>query len=203
MTTSAKRCTGPCGLTKDLSEFSPNGKRNGRQYYRSACKDCKNDEQRARYQSDPESRSKTLASNARWARQHPDRKILANRQWEERNLLSLAAKQQRRRARKKAATVVPFTLDELLSSWADDDLYGCAFCGGPFEEIEHVVPICRGGEHSIANLVPSCVDCNRGVGGKGQRDPWEWLAERFPELKALLGDAQRQARQNGRYSPVA
>ncbi|WP_405927905.1 HNH endonuclease [Streptomyces griseus] len=91
-----------------------------------------------------------------------------------------------RRARKAAATIVPFTHDELMASWEDDGLYACVFCDGPFEEIEHILPLSRGGEHSIANLVPSCVDCNRGVGGKASRLPWEWLSERYPELAPIL-----------------
>ncbi|MCM2391724.1 HNH endonuclease [Streptomyces albipurpureus] len=38
----------------------------------------------------------------------------------------------------------------MLRDWEEHDLYACAFCGGPFEEIEHIMPLSRGGEHSIA-----------------------------------------------------
>lgn len=91
-----------------------------------------------------------------------------------------------RRARKAASTVVPFSMDDMLADWEEHDLYACAFCGGPFEDIDHLMPLSRGGEHSIANIVPSCFECNRGIGGKHARDPWEWLAERFPALAPIL-----------------
>lgn len=40
----------------------------------------------------------------------------------------------------------------------------CAYCGGgagEVLEIEHVVPLSRGGRHSIGNIVPACMRCNR------------------------------------------
>lgn len=40
----------------------------------------------------------------------------------------------------------------------------CAYCGGgagEVLEIEHVVPLSRGGRHSIGNVVPACMKCNR------------------------------------------
>lgn len=45
-------------------------------------------------------------------------------------------------------------------------IYGhrCAYCGGgagEVLEIEHVVPLSRGGRHSIGNVVPACARCNQ------------------------------------------
>lgn len=39
----------------------------------------------------------------------------------------------------------------------------CAWCGVPLEEwhLDHVIPLSRGGVHSIGNLVPSCPPCNQ------------------------------------------
>lgn len=37
----------------------------------------------------------------------------------------------------------------------------CAYClTSPHEHWDHVVPIARGGHHSVGNLVPSCAPCN-------------------------------------------
>ena len=42
----------------------------------------------------------------------------------------------------------------------------CYLCGGPYEEIEHLIPKSRGGDVSPKNTRPSCYQCNRGPGGK-------------------------------------
>lgn len=44
------------------------------------------------------------------------------------------------------------------------DRYGdaCAHCGGPFQELDHYpVPVSAGGPHTLDNVRPSCVPCNR------------------------------------------
>lgn len=51
----------------------------------------------------------------------------------------------------------------------------CIYCGGPFEEIEHMIPLSRGGTNWPANLAPSCLSCNR---SKGTKTVWEFLEEK-------------------------
>jgi len=54
--------------------------------------------------------------------------------------------------------------------------HACAYCGAagiPLHR-EHVVPIARGGRHSIGNLLPSCSLCNA---RKGAKFLIEWRAE--------------------------
>jgi 5-methylcytosine-specific restriction endonuclease McrA len=36
----------------------------------------------------------------------------------------------------------------------------CAYCGGPFEHLDHVIPLSRGGTGWPANLRPACKACN-------------------------------------------
>ena len=36
----------------------------------------------------------------------------------------------------------------------------CAYCFGPADTMDHVVPLSRGGKHEAANLVPACKRCN-------------------------------------------
>jgi hypothetical protein len=58
----------------------------------------------------------------------------------------------------------------------------CFYCQtSPFEEIDHVLPKCRGGSDSPENLAPSCSSCNRGPGGKLDLPVLGWLTLRFPD----------------------
>jgi len=52
--------------------------------------------------------------------------------------------------------------------------YRCGYCGGeqgPFD-VDHIIPISKGGSNDIANLLLACWPCNR---AKGARSPEEWL----------------------------
>ena len=58
--------------------------------------------------------------------------------------------------------------------------WSCAYCLTDFStdhcklEIEHIIPISRGGKHEINNLVPSCKKCNR---QKGELTIEEWMSK--------------------------
>jgi 5-methylcytosine-specific restriction endonuclease McrA len=48
----------------------------------------------------------------------------------------------------------------------------CFYCGSKkLIEIDHVMPLSRGGQHSIGNLLPACRDCNR---AKHHKTIMEW-----------------------------
>lgn len=42
----------------------------------------------------------------------------------------------------------------------------CTYCGQPGSTLDHVVPLARGGRHSIENLTVACVSCNSSKGAK-------------------------------------
>jgi len=48
----------------------------------------------------------------------------------------------------------------------------CAYCFGPYEELDHLYPLSKGGAHSLENLAPSCRRCNR---RKNNRPIWTLL----------------------------
>jgi 5-methylcytosine-specific restriction endonuclease McrA len=67
-----------------------------------------------------------------------------------------------RRARVLGAPISDFTLEE----WRDRKReFGgrCAYCGivPRILSMDHVIPLARGGNHTRANIVPSCVPCNK------------------------------------------
>ena len=46
------------------------------------------------------------------------------------------------------------------------DRFTCQYCGrsGVELEIDHIVPLARGGTDDVKNLITACKDCNRGKG---------------------------------------
>jgi hypothetical protein len=82
------------------------------------------------------------------------------------------------------------------SWWRDECLNSlggkCAYaCGRSATDLEHVLPITRGGKTTPSNLVPSCKWCN---GKKQANDPSEWIKRgllTFPdfwEAKLVLAE---------------
>lgn len=79
-----------------------------------------------------------------------------------------------RRYKERKANAVGFCTKEQLE--ARIQYYGghCAYCRGPFEHIDHCIPLSKGGSAWPANLVPSCASCNL---SKKDKNVWEWLKE--------------------------
>jgi 5-methylcytosine-specific restriction endonuclease McrA len=84
-----------------------------------------------------------------------------------RNRLSSRARAARLRATSSVVTVRD------IARLANRQRGLCAYCGDLMDapEIEHVLPIVRGGQHSIGNIVLACRPCNR---GKSHRTVMEW-----------------------------
>lgn len=59
----------------------------------------------------------------------------------------------------------------------------CAYCGVDVDffnlEFDHFIPISKGGKTEVGNMIPSCAMCNRGAGGKFNKEPENWIRERF------------------------
>jgi 5-methylcytosine-specific restriction endonuclease McrA len=98
-------------------------------------------------------KDKTKAASKRFAQKHPDR---------------ISLKRQKRRARlanAKAYEVTAKDLSKILSA-------PCIYCRRPSQHVDHVIPLSRGGSHSIGNLAPACQECNL---AKGSKLVSEWL----------------------------
>lgn len=81
----------------------------------------------------------------------------------------------RRRARLNQANhffIPPIELERLRRQ-------PCVYCGSTREiEIDHVIPLVKGGSHGIGNLVSACMSCNRSKGGLFVM---EWRKRESPE----------------------
>lgn len=94
---------------------------------------------------------------------------------------AMAAGRLRYEAAKRTATIQEFSGAELaqrVSVFGDR----CAYCAGPFEHLDHLKPIARGGPHCLANFRPACAACNH---RKRAKNPFEWLAK-LQRLREIL-----------------
>lgn len=201
--TDGVRTCSTCGETKPLTEFahrkdSPSG-------FRSACKPCKRaadgaamrrwrernpdlDRERAReYREqnrekererfrryDAANREKRRTAIAKRRAEDPDYHRMLSRKHRAAHLETYRARCRaywhRRRSGADPAAEVDAYAELLL-------LQPCAYCGEYAERmtIDHVVPLSRGGTHTIENIVAACGPCNSSKGAKSLE---EWMARR-------------------------
>ena len=89
------------------------------------------------------------ARKAEWSRNHPENAVL---------------QQSHRRARKRNAKGT-HTVEQAKQRI---EVYGykCYVCGTDYTEIDHVIPLAKGGSEWPANLRPICRSCNASKGAK-------------------------------------
>lgn len=67
------------------------------------------------------------------------------------------------------------------------DGFACQYCGAcppnVLLEVDHIIPVCEGGDNGEFNLVTSCFNCNRGKGGTPLSVVPKTLAEKAIEIK--------------------
>ena len=128
-----------------------------------------------------------LVMEAQWEywREHPEARKEHARQWGQakwwleyqtrpEQRLYIRQKSKRRKALLREQTAHQIQPRELGTRFA---LFGncCAYCGATGEmEIEHVIPISKGGTHAMGNIVPACHDCNS---SKRAKEVESWYRE--------------------------
>ncbi|MGI5404177.1 HNH endonuclease [Streptomyces sp. CA-135486] len=75
---------------------------------------------------------------------------------------------------------------DVLRRWEELEWWNCTYCDASFTEmvvaeVDHIVPLARGGVHEWFNLTPSCRECNR---LKSDRDMSDWLGVSAGQLEA-------------------
>lgn len=165
-----KRCN-TCGETKSLGDYSPHKNiRDGRQ---PKCKACTREwmrDYRQRYPAKARAtaargrannRDVIVARDALYRAANGDKISARNARYRAENPHKDWENHYRARARRFgfAPRVQSFTRDALVSYWGNSER--CIYCDGPFDELEHLIPVFRGGAHSLANCAPSCTPCNR------------------------------------------
>ena len=171
-----------CEMDLPLSQYYSNG--GGRPGLRSNCKACVVKQTSANRVANPEfwreyhreyragNRERIREHSRAYAARNPE-KIMA---WREANAEYLKAWRsaqfeanreysRQRRARLAGSRAVKFSPESLAAKMS---YHGnkCWICSGPFEAVDHVKPISKGGPHMLSNLRPSCRSCNSSKGAK-------------------------------------
>jgi hypothetical protein len=95
-----------------------------------------------------------------WSRNNPERRNAKQRRWNANNKDKLFIANKKLQAERRKAKSYQFTAKDwrrLVRRFGSC----CAYCGVKAKmTVEHVVPIVRGGTHSIGNILPVCKSCN-------------------------------------------
>jgi 5-methylcytosine-specific restriction endonuclease McrA len=175
-----KKCS-KCGYEKILDDFGNNkSKKDGKA---TECKECKS-KQDAKYRKENEvyyknylkeynqlnkqqlyeQKKKYIAANKiahlerqhSWYEKNKDNVKLRTSQYKKDHPEQYQMYNNRRAARKKTAIVEKFTHQDVINKYGDK----CVYCGGNFDEIDHYIPLSKGGSHTLDNVRPSCEHCN-------------------------------------------
>lgn len=109
-------------------------------------------------------RAAFYARRRAWYWTNHEKALRIIRESRQRHPMTVKAYLHARRARKLAAPGFA-TAEQLAARIA---FYGhrCAYCGGPYDHLDHVIPLSRGGSNWPANIRPSCEHCNLSKGAK-------------------------------------
>ena len=76
-----------------------------------------------------------------------------------------AKRRMKRRLREGQAYIGDSRVDSIIASWKSQALFNCYYCGfecyRPQLHVEHVIPISKGGTHTVANVAKACGHCNQ------------------------------------------
>lgn len=88
--------------------------------------------------------------------------------------------------------------DRVLADWIKDNKSNpCPYCQGKVKEVDHVIPLSKGGQHCLENLELLCMPCNRAKGDKLPDEFKQWLGSN-PHPTQYTPD-EAILRPNGRY----
>lgn len=152
-----KKCPGPLcnGALRPKSEFNRNRTRpSGIQ---AICRSCQQSRELV-WRDD--NREKYNAKRSAWLRAHP-----AQRALDKQNRLDRLAQ--------APGGEFDWSRADYQQRIAEYNFL-CAYCSGPYQALDHVLPVSRGGGNEAANIVPACIKCNT---SKGRKTLAEWHPE--------------------------
>lgn len=150
------------------------------------------DQQCQHWRKHPDDRAEYLRQYARWRHYWSYTMSLSYR-------LYHRAKSKQRKARERGSRTVMLSPEQLWRHWLRFE-HCCAYCGCEGDlQVEHVIPISKGGEHHLGNIVPACQRCNF---SKGRSDAEQWYRSqpffnetRWTKLQSILHRSQPAVKQ--------
>ena len=142
-----------CSTMRPLTDFSPS--KRGLGGVSSYCRACAN--------ARPTDRETIRRNTAEYRVRHPERWRALHRlsQFKRRTLLAAAAD----------GTITDEVLREIYARTH------CCYCRQPISEkkrtLEHIIPLSRGGQHSVTNIAMACFSCNS---SKSYKTPEEFVS---------------------------
>ena len=155
---------------KKFREANPNYAKD----YHAAHRDSENLRGRLAYWSNPAKQSLRKKLDRQ---NNPERYRERNRRYAKNNQDKLNEKSLRRRAYKLNAKRYEVSKKEIWRLYNSK----CFYCDNKSETIEHVIPLSRGGDHGIGNLVPCCGFCNYSKAGRTVME-WRLWKKRISDL---------------------
>lgn len=156
-----KTCT-ICGESKALTAFykrkdSPDG-------YRKNCKECKAKVDRKWCVENPE---KVNAHKGAWVERNLDKRREQASAWQSRNLDKARIYVNNRRALIEGISLPGDTWERMIAHYGEE----CAQCGvNENLTLDHVIPLSKGGSHTISNLQILCAKHNSAKGNRNSND---------------------------------
>lgn len=172
----------------------------------------RNREEIRKKRSEKYQKNKTYESEymREYRRAHPEKISAYMKEWSQNNRDKKSSYEHSRRARKTDSFIEMVDRQGLIEKFGNV----CHICSGHIPEdvdhkhplyfnIEHIVPLIHGGEHSYENCRPSHASCNQQK--NNLLDGWEGILPRWPdgEVIAPLGPEENQAAAQASMQPPA
>ena len=98
-------------------------------------------------------RARSYPSRSAWDAAHRGDRARYDRRWRNSHPDAVINKSHRRRALLRAVSVYEVTEWDLARLWnRQEAVCAHAWCDRPAEELDHIIPLARGGEHRLGNL---------------------------------------------------
>jgi 5-methylcytosine-specific restriction endonuclease McrA len=156
-------------LAREWSDRHPGYYRDYKRRWRAANPERHRESTRAWWEAN---RDAQYEVNRQWRDANPERYAEMLRDWGTRNRTRRSEYRARRRARKANGFLSERDWSRLVNRLGGR----CFYCGSAEPmTIDHIIPLARGGRHTIGNVIPACLSCNC---SKQDRLIVEWRAAR-------------------------